>query len=772
MTTAAAPALSLEEEVELFGREIERFRRSEVSEAEFRTFRVPRGVYEQRESGTYMLRVRFPAGVVLPEHMRALAHASQEFGNGVLHVTTRQDIQVHRVLLDNIQPALSVLAAAGLSTKGGGGNTVRNITGCSDAGVCPYEQFDVAPYVSAVTERLLPDPLSYQLPRKYKLAFSGCPRDCAGATVNDLGFIAKTREGQRGFAVYVAGGMGASSRVGDLLEEFIPAEQAHLTAEAVKRVFDQHGNRRNRNRARLRFLVQDIGLPRLRELYAAELSKLRQSAPASLRPEPSRTPSALPANGGSPSPGFIAWVQQQTSPQRQSGYCLVRIPLDLGDIRADVLRQLADVVQQRGERSARTTQRQDMLLRWIHQSELAALHVDLAALGLVAGSTVHEGIVACTGAATCRLGICLSGGLARAVNEALKGASLGLDGESGLKINISGCPNACGRHPIADIGLYGAARRVHGRLAPHYVLQLGGKVAEGETRLAQGEDAYPARNIPALIVDLLGRFRHSGHWPDFAAFVETHGAGLSEALAKYRDVPPPAEDRDYYVDWGAADLFSLAGRGPGECGAGVFDLIEVDLANARDALQRASLVEATLYAARALLVTRGQQSHDDSETLDLFTQHFLDEQLVDASFNDLVTAVRARVAATGHDALPLAADSVSRFVAAIDELYRGMDSSLRFKPAAVVAAPPASLPTAALERSQPDRQADFRGVTCPLNYVRTTMVLTQMKSGQVLSVLLDEPGSRNVPSSVEKDGHAVLAVEEQQGHWKLTIRKA
>jgi sulfite reductase (ferredoxin) len=299
MTTAAAPALSLEEEVELFGREIERFRRSEVSEAEFRTFRVPRGVYEQRESGTYMLRVRFPAGVVLPEHMRALAHASQEFGNGVLHVTTRQDIQVHRVLLDNIQPALSVLAAAGLSTKGGGGNTVRNITGCSDAGVCPYEQFDVAPYVSAVTERLLPDPLSYQLPRKYKLAFSGCPRDCAGATVNDLGFIAKTREGQRGFAVYVAGGMGASSRVSDLLEEFIPAEEAHLTAEAVKRVFDQHGNRRSRNRARLRFLVQDIGLPRLRELYAAELSKLKQSAPASLRPEPSHTPSALPANGGS-----------------------------------------------------------------------------------------------------------------------------------------------------------------------------------------------------------------------------------------------------------------------------------------------------------------------------------------------------------------------------------------------------------------------------------------------------------------------------------------
>ena len=204
-----------------FGREIAKFERGETSAAEFRVFRVPRGVYEQRESDTYMLRARCPAGMVLPHQMRALAAATKRYGNGVLHVTTRQDVQVHRVLLKDIHPALVDLHAAGVSTKGGGGNTVRNITACFDAGVCGKEVFDPTAYAVAVTEHLLPDPLSYQLPRKYKIAFSGCGKDCAGATVNDLGFVASQRGNVRGFMVFVGGGIGAISRVGELLEEFI-----------------------------------------------------------------------------------------------------------------------------------------------------------------------------------------------------------------------------------------------------------------------------------------------------------------------------------------------------------------------------------------------------------------------------------------------------------------------------------------------------------------------------------------------------------------------
>jgi sulfite reductase (ferredoxin) len=384
-----------------FGQEIAKFERAETSAAEFRVFRVPRGVYEQRESDTYMLRARCPAGMVLPHQMRALAAASKRYGNGVLHITTRQDVQIHRVLLKDVHPALVELHAAGVSTKGGGGNTVRNITACCDAGVCTEEVFDPTPCAVAVTEYLLPDPLSYQLPRKYKIAFAGCAKDCAGALINDLGFVASQRGDTRGFAVYVGGGMGAISRVGELLEEFIPADEAHLTAEAVKRVFDQHGNRRNRHHARIRFLIEDIGLPRFRELYSAELQALRAAPTARLTVRPIAPAAPLhPAHATRPAADFTPWHARYAVPQKQAGYFLVHIPLFLGDIEADHFQQLAAIVAEHGEGVLRTTQQQNLVLRWIHQDELPELHARLQALGLAElESPLLSNMISCAGAA-------------------------------------------------------------------------------------------------------------------------------------------------------------------------------------------------------------------------------------------------------------------------------------------------------------------------------------------------------------------------------------
>jgi sulfite reductase (ferredoxin) len=767
------PADSLED-LEQFQGEIQRFESGTSSAAEFRSFRVPRGVYEQRESDTYMLRVRFPAGVVLPEHLRTLARVSKTYGNGVLHVTTRQDIQIHRVLLKNIHPALVEMHAAGLSTKGGGGNTVRNMTGCADAGVCASEVFDVSPYVLALTELLLPDPLSYQLPRKYKIAFSGCPRDCAGATVNDLGFIAKRGNDGPGFAVYVGGGMGASSRVGDILEEFVPVGEIYLVAEAIKRVFDQHGNRRNRQKARIRFLVEEIGLERFRTLYQRELAELRKrpvpSLPLRKIPEQQRP---LRAAGASKSPGFEEWSQRSVLPQRQGAFYLVQIPLPLGDIAAERLERLADVVKEHGEGTLRATQRQNLVLRWVHRHELPEVHAKLAAIGLASDHpAVLRDLVSCTGAATCRLGICLSRGLARAIDEALSQSDLDLSSLGDRKINISGCPNSCGRHPVAEIGLFGAARRVQGRLVPHYVLQLGGRLAEGETRLAQGSEAVPAKNVPRLLVELLQAFQRSPNYPDWDAFLEAEGQSVYKRLIeKYKHVPDFRENRDYYVDWDATELFSLAGRGPGECGAGVFDLIEVDLTSAREALTQNRLFEATVLAARALLVTRGQQASDAATALDLFQQHFVAEKLIDSSLLALVNAAYlAAKAARPENVFRAQATDVSRFVEAIQGLYDGMDASLRFKPPAGEPASPAVVPPAVSLVA--DREVDFRGVVCPLNYMKTTLVLNQMPSGAVLSILLDEPGARSVPESVAKDGHEVQCVTHEGTDWRVVIRKA
>ncbi len=765
---------SLKEDLRRFKEQTERFKEGSITAAEYRSFRVPQGVYEQREEGTFMLRVRFPAGGVLPHQMRTLASVARKFGNGILHVTTRQDIQVHRVSLESIHPALVELYGAGLSTKGGGGNTVRNITACYDAGVCAREAFDVTPYAVALTEFLLPDPLSFQLPRKYKIAFSGCTRDCAGATVNDLGFIAKGGGNQPGFAVYVGGGMGAHSRVADLFQEFVPAAEIHLVAEAVKRVFDQHGNRKNKHRARLRFLIERIGLERFRKLFQSQLTQLRQAGVANLQVRgPTGREASVVEVSAPAGDGFTEWRQNNVVPQKQEGFRLVQISLLLGDISADMLEKLADVTEKHSEGMVRTTQWQNLVIRWVHENELAGLYGKLSKLSLAeAPPPIVRNTIACAGASTCKLGICLSRGLARAIIDRLNGDGLVLDGLGEFGIHISGCPNSCGRHPIGQIGLFGAARRVGGRLVPHYVIQLGGRVAEGNTRLAQGKEAIPARNVPAFTVELLRAFQASAEFPDYDAFLQSEGRELARELAaQLKQVPSFEEDKNYYYDWGAQVPFSLAGRGPGECGAGVFDLIEVDLASAREALEEGKLFAATVLAARALLVTQGQEAQDDVGALDLFKKYFLEAGLIDESFRELLDESRcSALVPEPEGAFGADAQVISALVQAMQDLYDHMDASLRFQPVQEASGSQPQAPSG--EDVRVDREADFQGVVCPLNYVKTKLLLEQMARGQVLAVVLGQEGSRNVPASVRQDGHEVLSVRQEGDRWRVIIRKA
>jgi len=761
---------SLQEDLDRFRQMVRGYEDGSVSAVEFRSFRVPQGVYEQREDDTYMLRVRLPAGGILPHQMRALAAVARTYGSGVLHVTTRQDIQVHRVLLENVHPALAELRKAGLSTKGGGGNTVRNITACQDSGVCKNEVFDVTPLALAVTEFMLPDPHNYQLPRKYKIAFSGCANDCAGATVNDLGFVAKRRGYEEGFAVYVGGGMGRRSRVADLLEEFIPSDEVHLVAEAVKRVFDRHGNRKDKHKARLRFLIEKIGLDQFRNLYEGMCAELRNEGVAELniREFPGRD-YRISASETILADGFEEWRRRNVVPQKQDGYHLVNIALDLGDINTDTMERLADLIEVYGEGMLRATQSQNLVIRWVHASELDAVHQGLLNLGLAATpAAVLRNVVACAGAAMCRLGICRSRGLASAVIDALERDGNDLDDLDALAIHISGCPNSCGRHPIAQIGLYGAARRVGDGLVPHYVVQLGGRVAEGMTRLAEGKKPVPARNVPRVVVEILRAFRESQEYPDFNLFLDTVGReSADELIAKYKLGPAFEENENCYFDWGAEVPFSLAGRGPGECSAGVFDLIEVDIAGARDAVRAGDLYRAAVLAARALLVTQGHEAENDYHALDLFTQHFINAGLVSDSYRSLVDAAQQCAAADNDpDAFKAETDEVAALVDAVQDLYDNMDPSLRFRPVG------SKQPSNTNRTPEIDREADFGGVACPLNYVKTKLLLEQMASGQVLSVLLDEEGGQNVPKSVEQDGHDVLSVDQKGEQWRVCIRKS
>ena len=677
----------IQAELDEFESVIARFKAGAINDGQFRIIRVPAGVYEQRENGTYMLRVRFPAGGATAAHLRRLGEVAAKYGNGLVHTTTRQEFQIHRVLLDDIIPALRWLVEAGLSTKGGGGNTVRNITACVDSGVCRDEVFDVTPYAVATSERLLADPLSLQLPRKYKIAFAACDKDCSGATVHDVGFIARKQNGVEGFAVYVAGGMGGKSRLASLLHEFIPANETFLVAEAVKRVFDKNGDRKNKHLARLRFLVEKIGLEKFRELYDAEIAGLRASQPAPLELRPLPQLATATANGEikNASAEFKQWFAHNVAPQKQPGFFQVQIPLTLGDIPATKTAALADILAAHGDNILWATQSQNAGLRWITAAELPVVHQKLAALGLAEPEApVLRNLVACAGASTCRLGICLSRGLAKAVRGELSASTLDLDSLGDFSIHISGCPNSCGRHPIGNIGFSGAARRVGENLVPFYAVQLGGRLAEGKSRFGTNIGAVPAKNAPTFVRDLLAAWKQSPDAPDFHRFVDNDGKKIAgEILARHQEVPSIASRKEFYYDWDADALFSLAGRGQGECSAGVFDLIEVDLANAREAQEADRLYAAALAAARALLVVQRAQPKNDTEVFTLFQKHFIEVGLVDAALTAVIAAgARAAITANPAENFTVASAEVATLVASVRLLHESLDSSLRFKTAA------------------------------------------------------------------------------------------
>ena len=676
---------SLASDIKALGIGLQRFKAGDCSEAQFRTLRVPMGVYEQRESGTYFLRVRFPAGGLLPAQMRCLAESSKALGNGTLHVTTRQDIQVHRVSLESIVPVMEALAEAGLSSKGGGGNTVRNITSCCDAGACREEVFDVAPYSVAVTERLLEDSASFELPRKYKVAFSGCSADCAGATVNDVGFIARQKNGIQGFAVYVAGGMGNKSRTSELLYEFVEASEAYWVAESIKRVFDKHGNRKDKNKARLRFLLQSLGFEKFRDLCALELAALRVSAPEALCLRPFPQPMGKADHRGPQPPiadpaAFQKWRESNVQPQKQAGLFRVDIPLPLGDINSATMHALADVVAERGDGLLWVTQAQNLALRALCESELPSAYSELNRLGLASAQpALLRNLVACAGASMCRLGICQSRGLAKSLSTGLLNSNLDLEKAGNVRIHISGCPNSCGRHLVADIGLHGAARRTASGLVPHYVVSLGGKTQEGQTRFGSECGTIPAKNVPNFIVDLVRHWALVGDDSTLREYLGHPGHAAAKDLARvYREPPALYGDKNYHSDWDCDEPFSLAGRGAGECGAGVFDLIEVDLARAFESLKVGELYAATVAAARSLLVTRGEQPKTDIESLSLFQKHFIAGGLVDRAFDKLIETAVLNAADPSRFAPP--PPEVSALVSTVRSLYDSMDASLRFEP--------------------------------------------------------------------------------------------
>jgi len=667
---------------------VERYRRGEIDAATLKVRRVPFGCYEQRTDGSYMVRIRTTGGALTPLQLRKIAELSTRYGSAAIHITTRQEFQIHDVALENVLLVMRELLKVGLAARGGGGNTVRNILVSPDAGVGLDEVFDPSPYAFALTSRLIAESDSWLLPRKYKISFSNSLADSSYAQFTDLGFVAQIRDGVKGFRVFAAGGFGAKPEVGHLLHEFIPGEDVYLVATAIKRLFDAHGNRKNRHAARLRFLWNTLGEARFRELYEEQLQRARaENLPALLLKEvPNSSTIPVFAPELDDSPEFAQWKNRFVETQQQPGLVSVLVPIFLGNLKnADVIR-LADFLAPFGNYVLRASFGQNLRLRNIPENYLPNIfHLVREITELASAPRLLGNSIACTGADTCKLGICLSKGALSAVAERLQKSDLDLNRIADFRLNLSGCPNTCGQHVLADLGFYGNVGRKEQQMFPAYMVVAGAEIGAGKGRLARQIDRVSARDLPVFVEEVLKLWlAKKDRFSSFAAYVDGEGTQDIKSIAdRFRKIPEFSVDQSYYFDWGAKESFSLVGRGLGECSAGLFDLIEVDLNAARDLREQFRAGESqgpdTLYAitlrsARALLITRGIEAPTDSAVFENFRKHFIQAGLIGERYAPVIAAAQTKNAEV---LLPLE-DEVFSLLEAVEALYRGMDNSLRF----------------------------------------------------------------------------------------------
>ena len=575
-------------DIEKFETQLERYIAGDLDEDVFRVFRLNNGIYGQRQGGTnQMVRIKAPWGGVTAEQLDAFGRLADNYSRGWGHITTRQNIQFHFVDLKRVPDLLREMAAVGLTSREACGDTVRNVTGCHLAGACPHEVLDITAWAEAAHRHFLRNPLGQRLPRKFKINFSGCATDCGQAMFNDAGVIATSRtlaDGttEAGFRVYVAGGLGANPHPALLLEEFTTKAELMPTLEAILRVFEQTGNRKNKLRARLKWVVDELGW----EVLAERILSIRKFLLASAT-WPGGIPTIVGEWGDSPAGrggGEVTPVGQSgvpvairgTTPQARweqsnvvrgaakgtvSAYAWAR----LGDITADQFRGLASVQREFGA-EVRFTNRQNLVFRGLTEAQLPLLYERLTALDMAQpGAELSRDVVACPGADTCNIAVTQSRGLAAAIGDALEAA--GLAEVPGVRTNISGCTNSCGQHHAYDIGFFGAERRAHGKAAPGYQMLLGGHVGDESIHFGERALRLPAKAAPEAVVRVIGRYdseREAGEafhqW-----LTRVGGAGVvGESLADLDVFPLPDENPDFYIDYGETGPYEKV-IGDSEC---------------------------------------------------------------------------------------------------------------------------------------------------------------------------------------------------------------
>jgi sulfite reductase (NADPH) hemoprotein beta-component len=509
------PGFATKADVDEFVDVLEKYERGEIDTAKFKEFRLTRGVYGQRQSEKHMIRVKIPQGILNAAQLRVLGRIARQKSRGFGHVTTRQNIQFHMVELADTEGAMRELLDVGITTREACGNTVRNITACPMAGVCAGEPFDVTAVGEALTRFLLRHPDTQSMPRKFKIAFSGCASDCAFGWIHDIGFLAKLGpEGQPGFRVVAGGGLATHPTQATVVEDFLPAEAVPRSALAIVRVQQKHGERKNRGRARLKYTIQRLGAEEFLRQYRAEWERVTEGeAPPLPRPEiaeaQARTATVTAA-------GVLgSWARHNVTPQRQEGWAVVKVRLPIGDVTAVQFDALADLSEQASDGTVRVSIDQNVLLRWVRSEDLPRVHAALAMMGLDGTDAgAIDDPTCCPGADTCNLAITHSRRLAPRLAERL--ASLKTEATRSATVKISGCPNSCGQHHVATIGFHGTTVRAADRVIPAFQLHLGGGVDGDGVTFGRVLDKIPVHRVATAVERLMtayDRERSAGETP-------------------------------------------------------------------------------------------------------------------------------------------------------------------------------------------------------------------------------------------------------------------
>ncbi|MBL4637446.1 MAG: nitrite/sulfite reductase [Kofleriaceae bacterium] len=641
-----------------------------------------------------MCRIKIPMGVVSNEQLDLLSDLAEEYSDAILHVTTRQDIQLHFVHIDNSPDLMRRLAAVGITTREACGNSVRNITACQYAGACAESAFDVTPYARAATYFLLGHKDIQDFGRKFKISFSGCKTNpCGLAMFHDVGCIAVTKEidgvAKRGFEFYVGGGLGAVPFQAQLFDEFVPEEELLPLCQAVCRVFSRLGERKNRARARLKFVVKKLGIDEFKAIVLQEratipedsrwttyLAELSVSDDKPLRKgEPLDDSIALPE-------GFSDWREHNLWQQPQENYVTATIRLPLGDISAEQARSLTTIARKYTGDTIRLTVEQNMVVRFLSESDLPKFYLELAAANLASpGASTIADIVSCPGTDTCKLGVSASRGLAGELENKFAREPLVDPEAQKLHIKTSGCFNSCSQHHVADLGFLGVSRMVEGRRVAHFQLVLGGEWGNNGGAYGLAIGAFPSKRIPQVVDRVLGYWakeREEGE--TLQSFVKRVGrAVIKKELNSLRKVPSYEENPDFYTDWGDSREFTVGDLGTGECAGEVVSIVEfglqdaerrlfdaqVELEGERSGQASMSAYKSMLTAAKALIMVFNIDIEEDADrVLSDFRKHFHDT----GRFHDPFAGAKfARYLLNRYDNPPSLEDSAVTAREAIDE---------------------------------------------------------------------------------------------------------